>query len=74
MAAADPLGGQKYWYKGLPFYQVSKSGNDPGTQKFWYQGLANSWLFPTAGVPDTSFVVYTEYPQYIRKRPKVVAY
>ncbi len=57
MAASNPNGEQKYWFKGLPYEGLLKAGNEAGTQKYWFQGLPDQNLFPpstfTVSVSDS---------------------
>jgi hypothetical protein len=46
MAAADPLGGQKYWVDGQPFIGVRNSIAETGGLKFWADGLPVAFLLP----------------------------
>lgn len=58
MAALDPQGGQKYWFRGLPFPGVAKAGSDPGSLQFWFRGLPSAGIYPlvvpSAGAADGS--------------------
>jgi|GEM_PF-6748630 len=52
MAASDPQGEMQFWFNGLPFAGVQKSGNDGGEMQFWFNGLPYQFIFPqTSGQP-----------------------
>ena len=53
MSAIDPQGNQTYWFHGLPFEGVLKSGNLEGTQTFWFNGLAGQYIYPPSAAPAT---------------------
>lgn len=47
-APTDSSGTIKYWFNGLPFAGIEKSGNDQGTIKFWFNGLPGGYIFAPA--------------------------
>jgi hypothetical protein len=51
MAATDPLGGQKFWFNGVPYQGVRKSGNETGGVKFWFNGAPVAFLLPGTTTP-----------------------
>ena len=53
-APTDASGTIKYWFNGLPFEGVNKTGNDNGTMKFWFNGLPGEPLFAPATTSTTS--------------------
>lgn len=46
MAASNPNGEQRFWFKGQPFGGVIKSGNTANSQRFWFKGSPFQWLLP----------------------------
>ncbi|QDW39012.1 hypothetical protein FFI89_018785 [Bradyrhizobium sp. KBS0727] len=45
MTIVTPTGGQKYWYNGVAFEGLKKSGATSGDSKYWYGGVASPFLF-----------------------------
>lgn len=61
MAASDPAGGQKFWFNGIPFQGVAKSGTDPTGLKFWFNGVPFDSIIPSGVVAEK--VPYNPWPQ-----------
>lgn len=62
MSASDPIGGNKFWFNGVPFSGVNNSATNTAVLKYWLNGVPMDALFPASGTQQ-AYVVFS-LPQH----------
>lgn len=61
---ADPVGGNKFWFNGIPYTGVAKTGVDPSGVKFWFNGIPVTTLIPSGTPPPAKTYAAFSTPQH----------
>lgn len=64
MAASDPVGGQKFWFNGVPYQGVAKPGTDTLGLKYWFNGVPVQTVIPGGVTPPTDTYAAFSTPQH----------
>lgn len=59
MPASDPAGGQKFWFNGIPYDGVARSGIDTTGVKYWFNGIPMDTLTASSSPAPTVTTLYS---------------
>jgi len=51
MAASNPGGQMRFWFKGFPFNGILRTGYDAGQMRYWFNGFPLAYIGPSSTAP-----------------------